>query len=551
MEKLKLKTINEIETGLHFFVPSYQRGYRWDRQQVENLLNDLYEFMNDKNNGIQDGQFYCLQPIVVRKREENDFEVIDGQQRLTTISILLQFLNLSTFTVSYETRPKSKRILASIPKYATEEAQDVDHHYFKETYITIQEWFRCRQEEPIVSQLHDMLMQHTKVIWYEVAETANVHELFMRLNIGKIPLTNAELIKASLLQPLKENVRQEFALHWEQIERALRDDSFWYFIKSPIVYTNRIEYLFDLIVGKSPTEIDPFYTFYQLEKAPQVWERTQALFALLQEWYVNHETYHLVGCLLHTKKKSLSLKKLYQDYESEHGETKEVFLTHLRQLARLTLPPTLDDIRSFRYNAHKREIQSVLLFFNILEETRSEHETNRFPFHHYALERWSLEHIHAQKTEALHNREQWKSWLKDVKKVVNQPDLVKQIDELLTDELTQEKFENLAFEIEKQLPNGLLLDESEIHGIGNMTLLGQHINSKLGNHYYPIKFEALKGYERSGGYVPPATRKVFWKYYSTQPDHFEYWSKTDQTDYTDAIINRLTEYFKEQTHVHI
>ena len=74
-----------------FFVPSYQRGYRWTEQQVKELLDDIFSFATKKK---ADGEFYCLQPIVVKKRLDDDksYELIDGQQRLTTLKILLEYL---------------------------------------------------------------------------------------------------------------------------------------------------------------------------------------------------------------------------------------------------------------------------------------------------------------------------------------------------------------------------------------------------------------------------------------------------------------------------
>ena len=71
---LEDKLVGEIEG--EFIIPSYQRGYRWERKQVETLLNDIMD------NGDKP---YCLQPVVVRKRDDGKFELIDGQQRLTTI----------------------------------------------------------------------------------------------------------------------------------------------------------------------------------------------------------------------------------------------------------------------------------------------------------------------------------------------------------------------------------------------------------------------------------------------------------------------------------
>ncbi|MDE0564239.1 DUF262 domain-containing protein [Exiguobacterium sp. B2(2022)] len=559
METLDLKTIDKIGKESHYFVPSYQRGYRWDRQQVENLLNDLYEFMNEENNEIQDGQFYCLQPIVVRKRKEHEFEVIDGQQRLTTISILLQCLGESTFTVSYETRPKSQRILSAIQEYAMEEPQDVDHYYFKEACMTIQAWLMNfqPQDEEVVSRFRDILMQHTKVIWYEVPETTDVHELFMRLNVGKIPLTNAELIKASLLQPLKENARQELALQWEEMEQTLQDDAFWYFIEPTQFYTNRIELLFDMIVGKTSDQIDPFYTFYQMPKHHHFWKETRVLYARLQEWYAHRETYHLIGYLLHAKNSKHMLPELIALYNQDTIDSKETFISKLRQYVRKTLPNDLDGMYEYRYGTHNPEIQDALLLFNILEEMRSVRDTHRFPFDHYAKEHWSLEHIHAQKTEELKNRKQWSQWLKDASKLLSPSEhreLIESIQTTLQSDFDRIAFEEMVKEIEivlKEKYSKLFIEGEDLHGLGNLALLDRRVNSTLGNHYYPIKFEALKQHERAGGYVPPATRKVFWKYYSNQPEHFEYWSSKDQEEYVKVIVDTFKHYFEEDTHAYV
>ena len=84
-EETGLKSIFNI-SDYKFIIKNYQRGYRWDSKQVENLLDDLLEFEKSNN------ELYCLQPIIVRKLQENEYELIDGQQRLTTIYILLKFL---------------------------------------------------------------------------------------------------------------------------------------------------------------------------------------------------------------------------------------------------------------------------------------------------------------------------------------------------------------------------------------------------------------------------------------------------------------------------
>ena len=63
----RLKAIAEFLDGNHFFnIPSYQRGYRWDKKQVEDLLKDIWDFA--RNDEKKKSDFYCLQPVVVKKK---------------------------------------------------------------------------------------------------------------------------------------------------------------------------------------------------------------------------------------------------------------------------------------------------------------------------------------------------------------------------------------------------------------------------------------------------------------------------------------------------
>lgn len=74
---LETKFVADISGS--FYIPSYQRGYRWSETEVVRLLDDIYQ--NGKKN-------YCLQPVVVRKKEDQ-YELIDGQQRLTTLYLMV------------------------------------------------------------------------------------------------------------------------------------------------------------------------------------------------------------------------------------------------------------------------------------------------------------------------------------------------------------------------------------------------------------------------------------------------------------------------------
>ena len=108
---------NDQGNSAKYWIPSYQRGYRWTRLQVNQLLDDIDEFFQDPQ-----GPFYCLQPLVIKQVENGcDYEVVDGQQRLTTIHILINCLKTQlhaqekkSFDIRYQTREGSETFLENI-----------------------------------------------------------------------------------------------------------------------------------------------------------------------------------------------------------------------------------------------------------------------------------------------------------------------------------------------------------------------------------------------------------------------------------------------------
>lgn len=145
--------------GYKFFVPSYQRGYRWSEQQVKELLDDVRDFAK-KTDKVK-GEFYCLQPVVVRKMSTEEkavkelnpneewHEVIDGQQRLTTLWLMHWYIALkageleaakdvlSKFT--YETRLSSRYFCEELCK--VENIKNPDEIENISDYITSRTWF--------------------------------------------------------------------------------------------------------------------------------------------------------------------------------------------------------------------------------------------------------------------------------------------------------------------------------------------------------------------------------------------------------------------------
>ncbi len=238
---LEPKLVGNIKGN--FIIPAYQRGYRWGREHITMLLNDIYE------NGVAN---YSLQPVVVKKLEDGSFELIDGQQRLTSVFLILKYMMQlvpkleQKFSLKYLTRERSEEFLSSLDEKRSKECVDFFHMY--EAHLAIKQWFENKDDELLTAiNLYKYFNENVKVIWYQVENTEDSTGLFTRLNIGKIPLTNAELVKALFLSKdtnhLTDEIQLEIATSWDTIEKDLHDKSFWAFLTNEEEedYPTRIE----------------------------------------------------------------------------------------------------------------------------------------------------------------------------------------------------------------------------------------------------------------------------------------------------------------------
>lgn len=265
-EPIKLMSVSEL-FGESFFIPNYQRGYRWERQQAEDLLNDIDAFI--KKEDKKETEIYCLQPLVIS--EDNDkshYRVIDGQQRLTTIYLILSYLEKTNdiYTIKYDTRKDSSEFLKNIADKAKDEEEknkNVDFYHMALVYDTIEEWFeKHRGSDDDEKEFANVLLGRVKLICYNISKTGSGKVslddeigVFNRLNIGKIPLTDSELIKAMFLNRNNyeknaeiESRQNKLANEWYEIEKVLQNDEFWLFIHSRYYYRpTRIDYILELM----------------------------------------------------------------------------------------------------------------------------------------------------------------------------------------------------------------------------------------------------------------------------------------------------------------
>lgn len=569
-ENPRLKKVGEIAG--HFFVPAYQRGYRWGEHEVKALLDDIYA---DGKRGKDEN--YCLQPIVVKSQPaeggsegEDCFELIDGQQRLTTLYLIYHFLQQQVdgdiklpFSLSYQTRPRSTQYLRDLT--AEQKDDNIDFFHIHGAYQCIADWFKATAERTrkiarfVGLGVYGYLQDQVHVIWYEAGGVDST-TLFTRLNVGRIALTNAELVKALLLarrggNELADEHRQiEIATQWDMIERELQDEEFWAFLtnKPGSAYPTRIEFLFDLIAMKPDGEKERFHTFLHFKQildgqekdSRKVWAPVLERYHLLREWFEDRELYHKVGYLVAI---GIGLEKLVN--ESGKRLTKTAFRAFLDDEIKASLGQDTAAIRELSYDTHYEKCARLLLLFNVDSVRRLEHSSERYPFHSHKAENWSLEHIHAQHAEPLSTEAQWKYWLSDsqhalaalhlddVSREADKQALVDEINEVVAGKVTGPIFKALARRIMADFlhPAGT---EDAVHSIANLALLSGSVNSALNNAAFQAKRLRVIELDRAGKFIPICTRRAFFKYYTeagSQQMHL--WSRDDQTSYLEEILS--------------
>lgn len=308
MSTIDRKSIPELMDGRYFYIPDYQRGYRWTPEQVVYLLKDLFVYANGVSHSgsiVDDSDYYCLQPIVAREISspveknklkipvsEKAWEIVDGQQRLTTVYILYLYLKQhititygtptpkTLYQVIYATRKGSTDFLKSLgttPSTVSPNS-NIDYYHMSMAYDTIDQWIQSssnpgsevcslcarygittNQTVAVINALWQLLnavkgvpapIGTVQFLWYELDPDKNVIQEFRENNANQVKLTDAELIKALFLRKISGSSPQvllERSNQWESVENKMQINSFWFFLnKKGQDMPSRIDLLFRL-----------------------------------------------------------------------------------------------------------------------------------------------------------------------------------------------------------------------------------------------------------------------------------------------------------------
>ena len=450
----------------HFVIPSFQRGYRWEEKQVIDLLEDIKQFANDDN---VRSDSYFLQPVVVKTCKYNGldaYEVLDGQQRLTTMLLLLKELlrgymtqkdiekySLLLYDITYTNRPQ-------LDFDSPNAADNIDSYYLSEAYYIIEKW--CKSNEDFTDIIRCLFYlsakRQVKIIWYAIDEDSEdliSINIFNRLNKGKISLTSSELIKALFIMDYDLRAEgdklpaEQLSMEWNEMERKFQDDNFWYFISDDNRGTQtRIDVLFDFVTCRDE-ERDTDYSYREFQKLydfcrnqernktneqfisdwsngihnmQDAWKKIRKTFDRLVAWYEDNLYYHYVGYLVAIGFTPLLINNYLEEekkerklVDPEHEWTIEDTMHALRKkmMERFKQDNKYikkDAIDEFEYKSEY--VPRILLLFNV--ECCRKGQNIRFAFDKYKKGNWDVEHVDSQNDATLQEYEDRMRWLRNV-----------------------------------------------------------------------------------------------------------------------------------------
>ena len=589
MTKFELKSVAELLDGNHhFYIPSYQRGYRWESKQVLDLLEDLAKYAREEYDNL-----YCLQPLVVKPRTwEKDrltvkgWEVIDGQQRLTTLWFILHLLknedypNRQLYTIDYKTRPGLD--LSRINE--TEAKSNIDSFYMFNTQCVIETW--KNQYQGKLGQLRDILFVSSKdtstgdpnkvaqFIWYELdtGGSTDLIDMFNSLNYGRISLTSSELIKALFVLNVDKSFGQsdspnkhrisaalEVLSEWNLMEQKLQDENFWKFLTNDDYDPpTRIDIIFDFLSNK-PKEADKDFSYRKFQDLydgntdfwkekgvtdfDDVWHKVRDVFYMLLSWYNDLTMFHLIGYLIYNG------KSLNVIFDKIRDKQKYEQVSELKNMIKDDLELTKDQLQALTYKEDSNKVRKVVLLFNLITCNNANY---RFSFDKFKGEKWDIEHLSPQtKNPLTENKDRllWLTYASELKSSQGEWDEIKlridrakaTLDNNIKSSLKD--FDSLYEDVISLFQAHDLASEEEIDKIWNLTLLDASTNRGYGNALFPTKRMKIIEADESMIFVPICTRNMILKYYTKEDDltaQFKnQWTRQDAEAYLQAIVTCL------------
>ncbi len=540
-----------------YYIAPYQRGYKWESNssyaQVPQMLIDIYEAF------VYGTTEYFLQYITVKKLKLDDkgdvLEVIDGQQRLTTLSLLLSRIvvrnsdleNISDKRLQYFRYDGDIFTSLQIPNSEEEDENIIhqDRYYMVKAVRTIDKFLKLLEENDKLEAYYHYLLDSVKLIFNIEDENTNSEEVFENLNNNKVPLTNQYLIKGLLLTKAinrttsfnrtlsyKEILDQRTVMGrvWDEINAWITQPEIahFFFATKKKENPNGIEKLLEVVLRRientqtDTREIeDSLLQQYRLSfdsqsrnVQPSIYELfnkfnriirdeetafdvlnliKHAYRALYNIWYGDIAFYNLFGYVRFAKTQQYKISWTDKVIWEDRAVVKKELAKRVLEI----LPDLELSQNEFGYDKNQNQLSNLLLSFNVFLEPEE-----KFDFYQYDCENWTLEHLSPQNPKG------------EIKIPHN---LVSYVLGKLPESLEQSK----RTEIETKLVNGEsisvddlpFLYDSEIdeHVMGNMALLGGGDNSAVSNNPFIVKRNIIISRRNKGSFVPYHTIALYEK----------------------------------------
>lgn len=210
-EDLKIIPVSDVFANINYLVPIYQRNYAWSETQIEQLIEDIESSIDGFNKN------YFLGNLIVNQMDNNVYEVIDGQQRLTTLYLLEKYLGIvfAKEALRFEAREKSNRTLSYVSDSSNQELiEELSSPEILKGFQIVDNYFKNKN---IDKGRFTQKLKRVFLIRVQVPQNIDLNHYFEIMNTRGEQLELHEIAKAKLLEVLESDHDKDVAaLIWEK-----------------------------------------------------------------------------------------------------------------------------------------------------------------------------------------------------------------------------------------------------------------------------------------------------------------------------------------------
>ena len=583
--------------GKTYSIPPYQRGYKWDTKDIERLLKDINEFSPNEDLNL----FYCLQNItLVESQDSKTFNVVDGQQRLTTLTVILSYLNeyeLINEKLQYNVRKETEEFLKEYIFKPNElkniqnweqflentsiKGKDYDYQdvfYLFNAYKAIQTWFETYPNS--VTAMKDKILNHVKLI-VNLPKNIEEQELFENLNGKRVPLDGADLIRALIItrvakkeigdidDSIKQNVlinerRVKIGLMLDRINHWWADENkknyFHQFTKESKVpdeesisfndVTYPINHLYKLYVLAYGDGVLDMEFFEKKVIEDGFLDELQLLQRTMENWCNDKELYHLIlFTSIYAREKIkeepvLSFKELLHQWKKLYRKD---FIRSLKK--RIASTEVFNDLinqterckeenekTAFLENWYDNKLITVSVLLDIISILSS--NSTCLPARHFKAYKEDLEHIFPQ--TPVGDR---------IKDKIKQTQILKEYIDIINQSLSEEEkinindcdidWENQNWKDDiKFRINNRIEKVIPVNSLGNMCVLHESVNRGYGNDFFLEKRIDIMRKSQEGFFIRPHVYDAFNKIFLERHDESIDMKMMNRWDRSDILARR-------------